>query len=76
MSKIPSIDGRAAISIFEKFGFSVARIRGSHHVMKKDGHRDLLSVPVHGHDPLKRGLLKGLISDAGLTVDEFLEKCS
>lgn len=71
MSKFRSMDGREVIAEFEKFGFSVVRTEGSHHVMKKDGHRNLLSVPVHGHKPVKRGTLGGLIRAAGLTPDDF-----
>ena len=63
--------GREVIAEFEKFGFAVVRIEGSHHIMKKDGHKNLLSVPVHGHKAVKRGTLGGLIRAAGLTPDLF-----
>lgn len=72
MSKLPSVSGKEAVSAFSNNGFEVVRICGSHHMMKKTGHRFVLSVPVHRNEPLKKGLLRGLISDAGKTVDEFL----
>jgi len=34
-------------------------------IMKRDGHRFLLSVPVHGKKNLGVGLLMKLIQDAG-----------
>ena len=51
------------------------RIEGSHHILVKEGAEEILSVPVHGTKPIKVGLLKGLIKDAGLTNDEFLRLC-
>lgn len=71
MSNFRSMDGREVIAEFEKFGFSVVRIDGSHHIMKKEGYRNLISVPVHGHKAVKRGTLGGLIRAAGLTLEDF-----
>ncbi len=73
MSELPSVTGKQAISAFEKVAFAVVSVNGSHHNMKREGHRFLLTVPVHGNKPLKRGTLRRLIRDAGLTVDQFLE---
>lgn len=38
--------------------------------MYKDGSQPI-SVPVHGGKDMKHGTLRGIIKDAGLTVDEF-----
>ncbi len=73
MSELPPVTGRQAIAAFRKAGFEVVRIRGSHHVLKKAGHRYLLTVPVHGSNPLKPGTLRRLIRDAGLTVEQFAQ---
>jgi hypothetical protein len=40
-------------------------------ILEKPGMTGLLSVP--DHRELRTGLLRGLIRDAGMTVDEFLE---
>ncbi|MBI1904596.1 MAG: type II toxin-antitoxin system HicA family toxin [Planctomycetia bacterium] len=71
MSELPVVTGSEAIRAFSKLGFTVARICGSHHVMKREGHELLLTVPVHGGTNLKRGTLRGLIRAAGITVEEF-----
>ena len=73
MSKLPSVDGKRAVSAIENNGFIVVHISGSHHIMKKPEHRFLLSVPIHGKKRLKRGLLNGLLSAAGKTVPGRLE---
>jgi predicted RNA binding protein YcfA (HicA-like mRNA interferase family) len=72
MSELPSISGKQAVAAFEKDGFVLVRIsKSSHHVMKKEGHRFLLSVPVHASKALKPGTLRGLVRSAGLTVEQF-----
>ena len=73
MSNIPSISGKKVVKAFERLGFSVDRVNGSHFVMKKEGHRYNLSVPVHGNSDVKRGTLKGLIAASGYTLGQFLE---
>lgn len=73
MSSLPSITGEQAVEAFEKCGFFVARIKGSHHILKKEGHRFLLSVPVHAGECLKPGTLRQLIRAAGLTPEAFVQ---
>lgn len=73
MSSLPVVTGKQAVKAFSKLGFSVARITGSHHILKKDGHEYLLSVPVHSGQTIKPGTLRGLIRAAGITPEEFGE---
>lgn len=73
MPDLPAVTGNQAIRAFERFGFAVSRINGSHHVMTKPGHRFILSIPVHGNDNLKPGTLRSLIKAAGIRVEEFCE---
>ncbi|MDZ4819333.1 MAG: type II toxin-antitoxin system HicA family toxin [Planctomycetota bacterium] len=72
MASLPSVTGAEAIRAFQKLGFEVVRTKGSHHILKKQEHRDLLTVPVHGNDPLKNGLLRSLIRGAGIDVETFV----
>ena len=71
MSKLPVISGFAAVKAFSRYGFTKARQTGSHVIMVKHGMDVTLSVPLH--DPMKRGTLRKLIADAGLSVEEFCE---
>ena len=70
MSGLPVISGKKAVRTFHKFGFSASRQTSSHVIMEKAGLEVTLSVPIH--DELKRGTLRNLIKDAGLTVEEFV----
>ena len=70
MPKLPVISGRQARRAFEKAGWIFNRQRGSHMVLVRAGIPINLMVP--DHRELDRGLLRGLIRDAGLTVEEFV----
>lgn len=48
---------------FEKNGWSVVRINGSHHVLQKDGKTTV--VPLHGKD-VPIGLLNSILKETGL----------
>ena len=72
MSELPRVTGWEAIAAFSKIGFRVVRIKGSHHIMKREGNRFLLTVPCHGNTPLKPGTLRSLIRTIGITVEEFI----
>jgi predicted RNA binding protein YcfA (HicA-like mRNA interferase family) len=70
MAKLPVISGRDARRIFEKMGWTFNRQRGSHMILVKAGVPVNLSVP--DHRELDRGLLRGLIRDAGMSIEEFV----
>ncbi|CAK8719650.1 Putative RNA binding protein YcfA, dsRBD-like fold, HicA-like mRNA interferase family [Candidatus Electrothrix aarhusensis] len=73
MSTFPSLTGKKLIKILRKFGFEVARIKGSHHfLIHKDGRCTV--VPVHGNETTGRGLLVKILRDADLTKEELQEK--
>ncbi len=55
MAKLPVVTGREVISALCKGGFAVVRASGSHHILKKEGHRTTVSVPMHGSKTIKAG---------------------
>lgn len=69
MSALPVISGRKAVRAFERLGWQVARQRGSHIIMVKEGDIATLSIP--DHKEVAKGTLRCLIRAAGITVDEF-----
>jgi predicted RNA binding protein YcfA (HicA-like mRNA interferase family) len=66
---LPVCSGAEAVRAFKKDGWVIDRQKGSHVILKKTGAVVVLSIPQH--NPLGKGLLRSLISDAGLTVDQF-----
>jgi predicted RNA binding protein YcfA (HicA-like mRNA interferase family) len=57
------------VRFLEEQGFTVIRVRGSHHIMARATQRT--SVPVHGNDVLKIGTLKGILRDIDMSPEEF-----
>ena len=60
--------GKEIIKTFEKNGWKLLRIHGSHHIMGKAETEIRLSIPVHGKKPLKSGLVKHLIRLANIDI--------
>ncbi|AFY31342.1 type II toxin-antitoxin system HicA family toxin [Calothrix sp. PCC 7507] len=71
MAAIPILKPSEVIKTFEKLGWEVARQRGSHIILTKEGHPATLSIP--NHSEVARGTLRSLIAKAGITLDEFLQ---
>lgn len=65
------VSGNDLIRVVQRKGWSLARIRGSHHIFVIQGRRERLVIPVHGNEPLKIGLLKSLMKIAELTEDDL-----
>lgn len=61
------VSGKNFIRIAAQHGWQLRRINGSHHIPSKSGRRERLSVPVHGNQNLKTGLLRHLLKTSGLT---------
>jgi predicted RNA binding protein YcfA (HicA-like mRNA interferase family) len=66
-----SISGKELAKVLEKHGWTLLRIQSSHHIYGKQGSNVRLSVPVHGNQTLKTGLLKHLMRLAGLSENDL-----
>lgn len=71
MPPVPLLRPREVVRAFESLGWQVARQRGSHIIMTREGHIATLSIP--DHERVARGTLRSLIARAGIPVDEFLD---
>jgi predicted RNA binding protein YcfA (HicA-like mRNA interferase family) len=69
-STIPSVSGAKVVKALESVGFTVARINGSHRIMRHPDGRSV-AVPVHGNKDLLKGTLRGILTSVGMTPDEF-----
>ena len=72
MPKLPVVSGRDAVKALSRIGYEVDHQTGSHIILR---HRDpphrRLTVP--NHKEIAKGTLRGVIRDAGLTIEEFAE---
>lgn len=69
MAKLRRLTGKEMLRFLERQGFSVVRIRGSHHVLERGDVQT--SVPVHGSRNLKIGTLRKILRDIEMTPEEF-----
>ncbi len=66
MPKLPRVSGAETIRVLERLGFGQIRQRGSHVVLKRIGS--------DGVNELAIGTLRGILKQAGVTADEFINK--
>ena len=70
MSKVPRVDARQLIKVVEKLGFKLVRQSGSHMIYKNEaGIR--LTIPYHSGKTLHPKIVKSVLNDTGISVDEF-----
>ncbi len=74
MSKLPVVSGKDTVKALSKAGFVFMRQRGSHITLAKEiaPNKYLITV-VPIHKELAKGTLRKIISDSGLTVEEFVK---
>lgn len=60
------VSGKALAKAIERKGWSLVRVKGSHHIFVMSGRRERIVIPMHGNRPLKIGLLRALMKIAEL----------
>lgn len=70
MPPVPAVRGERVVKALERAGFKIARITGSHHIMRHADGRGT-TVPVHSGRDVAKGTLRGILDDVGLSADEF-----
>ena len=65
-----TLSGKDFIKVLEKKGWILKRIHGSHHIFSHPAKIEIISVPVHKNDDLKKGLQRKLKSIADLSDNE------
>jgi predicted RNA binding protein YcfA (HicA-like mRNA interferase family) len=70
MPPVPSVRGERIVQALEKAGFKLARVSGSHDIMRHPDGRGT-TVPVHKGRDVAKGTVRGILSDVGITVEEL-----
>jgi len=70
MPKLPRVSGAEVVRALQRLGFAVARQRGSHIVMR----RGSSGCVVPNHRELKAGTLAGVLKQAGVSAEEFMQQ--
>lgn len=70
MSLLPIISGREVIKALLKIGYQVIRQRGSHVRLQRSGKKP---TTVPDHKILGKGLLRKILRDTELSVEDFIK---
>lgn len=70
MSSIPVVSAKKIIRALKKLGFINTRKKGSHFFFKHPDGRTTV-VPVHPEKTIGKGLMRSILSDIHLSVEEF-----
>jgi predicted RNA binding protein YcfA (HicA-like mRNA interferase family) len=68
---LKSVSGKAFARLLERQGWKLVRVSGSHHVYMKAGSPARISLPIHGNEDMKLGLLKHFMKVAGIAENEL-----
>lgn len=68
--KPPLLSGREIVKAFQKLGYYKVDQRGSHIKIRNDVKEIILIIP--DHKEVDRWTLKGILKDAELSVEEFI----
>jgi predicted RNA binding protein YcfA (HicA-like mRNA interferase family) len=72
LTRLPALTGREVVKALGKIGYELDRQHGSHMILRHpDPPYRRLVVP--DHKEVRRGTLRAIIRQAGLSVSEFLE---
>ena len=73
MSKLRRVSGEEAIRALERLGFVKVRQKGSHVILKKNTPEGDSGCVVPLHRELAIGTLRGILRQARVTPEEFME---
>lgn len=74
MAKLDRVSGKQAIRVLERLGFEQVRQRGSHVILTKQTPEGKVGCVVPLHRQLAIGTLKGILRQAGISPEQFMEK--
>jgi predicted RNA binding protein YcfA (HicA-like mRNA interferase family) len=72
MSRTPRLTGPELITALERVGFTVLRVKGSHHFLRHEDGRSTV-VPAHSGETIGPGLLHKILRDCQLTAGQLAE---
>jgi predicted RNA binding protein YcfA (HicA-like mRNA interferase family) len=72
MTRLPRLTGKEAVRALGRIGFQIIRTRGSHVFLRHPDGR-VTTVPVHSRETLGPGLLRSILRDVDLSVEDLLK---
>ena len=73
MAKLPALTARMVVRALKRAGFAEDRQNGSHLVLIHPKTKARTVVSIHPGRTIKESLLRAIVRDANLSVDQFIE---
>ena len=73
MPKLQRVSGEEAVRALEKLGFIKIRQRGSHVILRREAAHGVIGCVVPMHKELAIGTLRGILRQAQVSPDDFME---
>ncbi len=74
MGELAGYSGEEVVRILQRFGFVVARQKGSHVVLRREAPDRTIGTVVPMHKELATGTLRGILRQAGIEATEFIKQ--
>jgi predicted RNA binding protein YcfA (HicA-like mRNA interferase family) len=73
MAKLPQLTGAEVVRRLKRLGFEEDHCKGGHVVLRHAISAAMATVPCHGSKAVKKGTLHGILKQASVPLDEFLD---
>lgn len=70
MSKLPVVSGKQVVKVLQKIGYYFRDQKGSHIHLR---HPNKIPLTIPNHKEIAKGTLRTILSDAGITTEEFIK---
>ncbi len=71
MSALPVLSGKKLLRTLLKNGYVAIRQKGSHVFVESNNGKHATAIPLHGNEDLGTGLLKSILNDLNLSVQDL-----
>jgi len=71
MPPLPRVTGREVVRALQQLGWVIVVQKGSHVQLKHPERGERVTVPIHAGETFGAGLLKSILSQAGISADQF-----
>lgn len=71
MARLNPLPAKKMIKILLQLGFQEVRSKGSHHFYFNPTTKKTATIPIHGNEYLSIGILKEILRDIDLSVEDY-----
>ena len=74
MPKPPLVSGKETVKALQRLGFVFIRQKGSHAILRRETAGGVRGCVVPMHREIQLGTLRGILKQAGVDVQDFMEQ--